>query len=111
MIEAAFGSENVYVVPNITDLIKTIPDKIEFDAVTKADPTKVCRFRFGHDYEIKPAYRVEAPIAFGKDANIVYKDSLLEWNEDVKDLDLTEGAYVELKANIENRAPDRKSVV
>lgn len=104
-IEAAFGSENVYVVPNITDLIKTIPDKIEFDAVTKADPTKVCRFRFGYDYEIKPAYRVEAPIAFGKDANIVYKDSLLEWNEDVKDLDLTEGAYVELKANIENRAP------
>lgn len=109
-IVAAYGDENVYVVEDLTDLIKTIPDNIEFSAVTQADPTKVCRFEFGHDYEIKPAYRVEAPIAFGKDANIVYKDSLLDWHEDVKDLDLTEGAYVEFKADIENRVPAFLSV-
>ncbi|MDE6150913.1 MAG: hypothetical protein K2G12_02860, partial [Prevotella sp.] len=109
-IVATYGDDNVYIVENLTDLIKTIPDNIEFSAMTQADPTKVCRFEFGHDYEIKPAYRVEAPIAFGKDANIVYKDSLLDWHEDVKDLDLTEGAYVEFKADIENRVPAFLSV-
>ncbi|MCM1078995.1 MAG: hypothetical protein NC344_04900 [Bacteroidales bacterium] len=102
---AAYGDENIYVVENLTDLIKTIPDNIRFSAVTSADPTRVCRFEFGHDYEIKPSYRVEAPIAFGKDANIVYRDSLLDWHEDIKDLDLTEGAYVEAVAEIENRMP------
>ena len=46
-----------------------------------------------------------APLAFGEDANIVYTDNLDGWHDDIEDIDLKEGGYILLTANVENRVP------
>ena len=44
-------------------------------------------------------------MAFAENAVIVYKDSLDDWNDDVKDLELSDNAYVELTGDVESRVP------
>ncbi len=96
----------VKTVPGIENLIMRIPDRITFDAHVEADAATECEFLFGNQgYEVQPEYSFEAPIAFAENANIVYKDTLDGWNEDIEDFDLSEGAYVNIDATIENRMP------
>ena len=59
----------------------------------------------GETFEISPQYDITAPIAFGKNARIVYNDTIDNLNKDIKDLDLADGAYLQANANIENRIP------
>lgn len=54
---------------------------------------------------MQPAYRVEAPIAFAENAQIVYKDTIDEWHEDIEDFELSDNSYITFTANIENRVP------
>ncbi len=93
------------VVPTLSDLIKTIPDKITFSADAHADKNTVATFKLGHTYTMQPAYRIEAPLAFGADACIIYTDSIEDMNEDLQDFDLSNDARLEITANIENRVP------
>lgn len=95
------------VVSNLPDLIKTIPDEIRFSAEAKADASKECTFLLGHAYNVTPKYEVNAPIAFGPEAQIVYKDTIDGWNSDIKDMKLTDDndLSVELTANVQNRTP------
>lgn len=92
-------------VANLSDLIRTIPDNIVFDASARADETKTCSFELGKQYTIQPNYKVEAPITFDEDAIIVYKDSIDDLNKDLKDIDLSENSFIKVNANIENRIP------
>lgn len=92
-------------VDNLSELIRTIPDKITFSANAQADDSKVCRFVLGHEYEVSPSYKIQAPLAFAEDAKIVYTDEFDEWNDDVKDFDLSDGSYIQLTAEVENRVP------
>lgn len=93
------------VVSNLSDLIKIIPDKITFEADANADKNTTATFKLGHTYTMQPAYRIEAPLAFGADACIVYTDSIEDMNEDLQDIDLSNDARLEITANIENRVP------
>lgn len=92
-------------VPLLSTLIETIPDKITFTADVRADAAQTCEFELGHRYTLQPKYRVEAPIAFAENAQIVYKDTINEWHEDIEDYELSENAYISVTANIENRIP------
>lgn len=92
-------------VDNLSNLIRTIPDRIYFTATAYADATQPGYFQLGHEYTVQPAYSVEAPIAFDSDAMIVYKDSVDGWNSDIQDFSLAEGAYVSVDMNMENRMP------
>lgn len=103
--EGITGYDVVQEIPNLSDLIKTIPDYISFDGEARADATRECELEFGKSYTIAPSYKVVAPVAFAKDAAIVYNDTIDDWNDDVKDLELADGSYISLTANIENRVP------
>ena len=93
-------------VDNLSDLIRTIPDRVTFNNVlVKADATKDGSFKMGYDYTVGPKYSINAPLSFAEDARIVYTDSIDDWNGDLEDFDLADGAYVQLTANIENRVP------
>ncbi len=92
-------------VENLSDIIRTIPDNITFDADVRANSEKTSTFVFGHEYTVKTSYSVEAPLAFGRDAVIEYSDDFDGWNDDIKDLSLTEGTYLSLTANAENKVP------
>lgn len=97
--------DEVKVVGNLSDLIRTIPDRIEFSADAEADATQTASFLFGKSYTVKPSYSIEAPITFDKDAKIVYTDTIDDWHKDIKDLDMADGSYINLSTTVENRVP------
>lgn len=102
----AYGSENVYEQSDLSTLIERIPDEVAITNVTAlADDQHEATYEFGKTYEVKPSYEVVAPLAFAEKAAIVYKDSLDDWNDKVKDLQLAEGAYLEVNGMVENRVP------
>lgn len=103
--EGIEGYDVVQVVPELSTLIETIPDRITFEGTARADRNKTCEFELGHRYTVQPAYRVEAPIAFAENAQIVYKDTIDEWHEDIEDFELSDNSYITFTANIENRVP------
>lgn len=103
--EGIEGYDVVQVVPELSTLIETIPDRITFEGTARADRNQTCEFELGHRYTVQPAYRVEAPIAFAENAQIVYKDTIDEWHEDIEDFELSDNPYITFTANIENRVP------
>lgn len=100
-----YGEANVYAVSNLSTLINRIPDHIKIVDVNAHAKAEVATIVFGKKYHVKPSYEVNAPLAFGEKANIVYEDSFTGWNDDIDKLDLAEGTYIEVTANVENKVP------
>lgn len=100
-----YGEANVYAVSNLSTLINRIPDHIKIVDVNAHAKAEVATIVFGNEYHVKPSYEVNAPLAFGENANIVYEDSFTGWNDDIDELDLAEGTYIEVTANVENKVP------
>lgn len=100
-----YGEANVYAVSNLSTLINRIPDHIKIVDVNAHAKPEVATIVFGREYQVKPSYKVNAPLAFGENANIVYEDSFTGWNDDIDELDLAEGTYIEVTANVENKVP------
>lgn len=100
-----YGEANVYAVSNLSTLINRIPDHIKIVDVNAHAKAEVATIVFGKEYQVKPSYKVNAPLAFGEKANIVYEDSFTGWNDDIDELDLAEGTYIEVTANVENKIP------
>lgn len=100
-----YGEANVYAVSNLSTLINRIPDHIKIVDVNAHAKPEVATIVFGKEYQVKPSYKVNAPLAFGENANIVYEDSFTGWNDDIDELDLAEGTYIEVTANVENKVP------
>lgn len=100
-----YGEANVYAVSNLSTLINRIPDHIKIVDVNAHAKPEVATIVFGKEYQVKPSYKVNAPLAFGENANIVYEDSFTGWNDDIDELDLAEETYIEVTANVENKVP------
>lgn len=100
-----YGEANVYAVSNLSTLINRIPDHIKIVDVNAHAKPEVATIVFGEKYQVKPNYEVNAPLAFGEKANIVYEDSFTGWNDDIDELDLAEGTYIKVTANVENKVP------
>ncbi len=100
-----YGEANVYAVSNLSTLINRIPDHIKIVDVNAHAKPEVATIVFGKEYQVKPSYEVNAPLAFGENAKIVYEDSFTGWNDDIDELDLAEGTYIEVTANVENKVP------
>lgn len=105
LLSGAASYTEVVEVPNLSDLLNPIPDRIDFKGNARADKDNSYDFELGRRYTVQPSYRIEAPLAFGPKAVIVYSDVFDGWNKDITDYDVTDGTYVELTANVENRVP------
>ena len=93
-------------VPELSKLVRTMPDEITFQANARANNQKVGTFKLGyHDYEVAPSYSIDSPIAFAEDACIEYTDELDGWNDDIKDINMADGAYVQLSAQVTSCVP------
>jgi len=93
-------------VSNLSDIIKTIPDVIRFECDAHANTEKEGTFQLGYNgYSIKPAYSIDAPLAFGADAVIEYNDVFDDWNKDIRDYKLTKDAKIVLTSNVVNGVP------
>lgn len=93
-------------VPELSKLVRTMPDEITFQANARANNQKVGTFKLGYrDYEVAPSYSIDSPIAFAEDACIAYTDNLDGWNDDIKDINMADGAYVQLSAQVTSCVP------
>lgn len=90
---------------SLADLIYSIPESITFECDASADETQLATIKLGQQYKIQPTYDFWAPLAFNHGSTIVYNDTIDGWNEDLKDLKMVKGSYVELTADVTNRVP------
>ena len=106
-LTAQYGAANVYVVSNLVTLINQhIPDHVQItDVEAKADLSQEMTIEFGRNYNVVPSYEIYAPLAFAEDAVIEYADDFDGWNDDLDDLELSEGTYVRLTADAQNLVP------
>lgn len=106
-LTAQYGASNVYEVSNLATLINQhIPDYVQItDVETKADLSQEMTIEFGRYYKVVPSYEIYAPLAFAEDAVIEYADDFDGWNDDLDDLELSEGTYVRLTADAQNLVP------
>ena len=96
------------IAPDLTNLIKKVQEgmKINID-ITKyeSQQTSDAMVELGHDYLIKPDYTISAPLVLGDEANIIYNSTEDNWNKDLKDLELTKDATLQLTASVNNGVP------
>lgn len=106
-LTAQYGAANVYEVSNLATLINLhIPDHVQItDVEAKADLSQEMTIEFGRYYHVVPSYEIYAPLAFAEDAVIEYADDFDGWNDDLDDLELSEGTYVRLTADAQNLVP------
>lgn len=106
-LTAQYGAANVYEVSNLATLINQhIPDHVQItDVEAKADFSQEMTIEFGRNYNVVPSYEIYAPLAFAEDAVIEYADDFDGWNDDLDDLELSEGTYVRLTADAQNLVP------
>lgn len=97
--------DEVVEVSNLSDLVMTIPNSLHFEADAHADDSKDADVELGTTYEIAPHYSFSAPLSFDEGAQIVYRDTLDGWHDDIEDYDLMEGSRIELNADIDNKIP------
>lgn len=90
---------------NLSDMLRTIPSHIGMSATVKADGQRLGSIMLDHRYNIKPSYEVTAPIAFAKDAQIVYRDTINGWTDEMEDMDMSQDAVIVAEAVIDNRLP------
>lgn len=106
-LTAQYDAANVYEVSNLATLINQhIPDHVQItDVKTKADLSQEMTIEFGRYYHVVPSYEIYAPLAFAEDAVIEYADDFDGWNDNLDDLELSEGTYVRLTADAQNLVP------
>lgn len=76
------------ILPDLNNLIETIPDEIAFNNITAKAIQKEKDITLGETYNVTTKYVFDAPLAFGENLNIIYKDTLDEWNEDIQDFEI-----------------------
>ena len=80
-------ADDIITVPDLNNLVETIPDEIRTEnIVVKAIQEKVT-LEPGKDYGLNTDYNVSAPLQFNSGTEIIYTDSLDDWNGDIKDID------------------------
>lgn len=98
-------------VPMLSNLIRTIPDQISFDVNARANNEKLGFVELGHEYTIAPHYSVEAAVAFGEEANIVYEKEYNGWNADMGDIELKKDATIGISSKVYNTIPLNLKVI
>ncbi len=93
------GATNV-VVPNLNDIIETIPDRIsvKLDPAVKSDVYYTVGL--GQDYILDSEYDIDVPLSFGSGLQIVYKDSIDDLNSDLEDIDFKKAVIAITADNI-----------
>lgn len=88
----ALGSDTTtVVVPTLSNLLTTIPAKVEFENIkAKGDDSQTATIEMGHPYTISARYGFNCKLQFDDDAKIVYTDSVDDMNDGVKDLQFKE---------------------
>lgn len=89
-------------VAELPSLISKIPDVIKVDGINAEVLQKYYNMELGRSYDIQTDYDIQAPLTFGKDFQIVYKDTASGWDADLKDYKIEK---VEVTMDVDNQIP------
>ena len=81
------GVTNV-VVPNLNDIIETIPDKITVDLEPAVKSNDYYNVGLGQDYILNSSYDIDVPLSFGSNLRIVYEETIDDFDLDLEDVDI-----------------------
>lgn len=77
-----------YVIPELSDLFYVIPDAFVADVSgdhVKINQDKIHRINVGKEYSLSINYKLSVPLEFKENTMIVYSDSVVDLNKDIKD--------------------------
>lgn len=82
------------VVPELGDIIKTIPDEIRFHSISCKAIQEPATYALGHKYSFTAEYQAIIPLAFGPDMTLHYTEDQTGWDSDLekynfKEVDVT----------------------
>lgn len=92
-----------FVQADIQKLFKTIPDNIELRIKVNTDASEQHFVDLNADYKMKVNYEVSVPMAFGKELNIAYKDTIRDIDESIGKL--VSGNEMEVLGSFYNSIP------
>lgn len=95
------GATNI-VVENLGDLIKTIPDRIEFGSISAKALPEVITMKLGQNYNYTCDYEAIIPLAFGADLHLHYTTENKDWDEDLYKYNFN---TVQISADVVNSLP------
>lgn len=72
------------VLPEMNNLIRKLPQRIEVEAVAKTDPARVVTMSLTKTYHATPRYEFAVPLRMGKDMKIVYEKSIEDIHEQLE---------------------------
>lgn len=80
------GATNVEV-PNLNDIIETIPDRITVELSPAIKTDDYYAINLGQDYKLNSSYEIDIPLSFGRDMQLVYSDSIDGFRSDLEDIE------------------------
>lgn len=81
------GVTNV-VVPNLNDIIETIPDRITVELEPAVKSNDYYNVGLGQDYILNSSYDIDVPLSFGSNLRIVYEETIDDFDLDLEDVDI-----------------------
>lgn len=81
------GVTNV-VVPNLNDIIETIPDYITVDLEPTVKSDDYYNVELGQKYILNSSYDIDVPLNFGSNLKIVYDETIDNFDLDLEDVDI-----------------------
>ena len=81
------GATNV-VVPNLNDIIETIPDYITVDLEPTVKSDDYYNVELGQKYILNSSYDINVPLNFGSNLKIVYDETIDNFDLDLEDVDI-----------------------
>ena len=90
------------VVPNLNDIIETIPDHINVELKPAVKTEQYYTVNLGQDYTLNSAYDIDIPLSFGSNLKIVYEETLDNFDLDLEDVDIEKAV---LSINAVNTIP------
>ncbi|WP_289074589.1 hypothetical protein [uncultured Bacteroides sp.] len=80
-------SEVMFVqIAQLSDLIKNIPDRIELTDVETSVVSEEVTIDLGINYTIITDYKVDTPLQFGAETEIIYTENMDGWDADLEDM-------------------------
>lgn len=72
--------------PNLPNLIRKVPDSISIVVTAQADPDALHTVDLSiPEYKLQVKYNISVPIKLGRELNIIYHDTIDDFNKDIED--------------------------
>ncbi len=76
------------IVPNLNDIIETIPDRISVELKPAVKTDNYYTVNLGQDYVLNSEYNIDIPLSFGSGLKIVYEETIDDFDLDLEDVDI-----------------------